>query len=48
VLCRGENGSFAIVQHDGERWLRPRDPVRVTVPPERLHFFDRNGVRRDA
>lgn len=48
VLSTGEHGSFTLVQRDGDRWLRPGDLVTAMIPRERLHFFDHNGVRRDA
>jgi multiple sugar transport system ATP-binding protein len=45
VRCTGTDGPFTLVQHQGEQWLVPGDTVRVTVPPERLHRFGRDGRR---
>lgn len=45
VRCAGPDGAFAVVQRDGEQWLRAGDAVRVTVPGERLHRFDVDGRR---
>lgn len=45
VRCTGADGTFTLVQHEGERWLAPGDAVRVTVPAERLHRFGPDGRR---
>ncbi|WP_114560347.1 ABC transporter ATP-binding protein [Desertihabitans aurantiacus] len=45
VVCRDGRTSFTLRQHVGTVWLRPGDPVRCVVAPQRLHRFDRDGRR---
>ncbi|QYH36898.1 ABC transporter ATP-binding protein [Salinibacterium sp. M195] len=48
VLIRDGAHTFTITQREGERWLKPGDPVRATIAAARLHYFDSNGNRRNV
>ncbi|MBE1876652.1 ABC transporter ATP-binding protein [Myceligenerans pegani] len=43
--CAGPDGTFVLVQREGESWLEPGDTARVTVPAARLHRFGPDGRR---
>ena len=45
VRCTGPDGTFMLVQREGERWLVPGDSAHVAVPTERLHRFAPDGTR---
>jgi multiple sugar transport system ATP-binding protein len=45
VRCTGPDGTFLLVQREGEHWLTPGDAARVTVPADHLHRFGPYGER---
>lgn len=45
VRCTGPDGTFLLVQREGEHWLTPGDAAHVRVPTARLHRFGSDGQR---
>ena len=49
VVCRDTaDATFTLVQHGGDRWLHPGDPVRAEVPATTVHHFAPDGTRTDG